>query len=129
MFVVVNYSSIGVLIFEQTIETPIITGLSVYKESYDHLIDEEKNKILRSTNLSITCPKIMKLTIITLALMQMLRSDSLINHILNVIRKNVFNKHMNTDNSTASKNIFLCYKLIDIFNIISYFTLRIYLMR
>lgn len=66
----------------------------------------------------------MKLTIITLALMQMLRSDSLIDHILNVIRKNVFNKRMNTDNSTVSKNIFLYNKLLDIFNIIiSCFTL------
>lgn len=115
---VVNYSSVGVLIFEQIIETPIITGLSVYKESYDHLNDEEKNKLLRSTNLSITCPEIMKLTVITLALMQMLRSDSLIDHILNVIRKNVFNRHMNTDTSIVSKNIVLCNKLNDIINII-----------
>lgn len=92
-------SSIGVFIFEHSICPPIITGLSVYKENYDQLKNEEKNKILASTNLNISCPEIMKLTSITLALVKMLRSDTLIEVILNVIRKNVLKKQMNTDHT------------------------------
>ncbi|XP_050058427.1 uncharacterized protein MAL13P1.304-like isoform X3 [Aphis gossypii] len=92
-------SSIGVFLFEHSICPPIITGLSVYKENYDQLKNEEKNKILASTNLNISCPEIMKLTSITLALVKMLRSDTLIEVILNVIRKNVLKKQMNTDHT------------------------------
>ncbi|KAL4084433.1 hypothetical protein QTP88_028255 [Uroleucon formosanum] len=68
----------------------------IARENYDQLNNEEKNKILASTNLNITCPKIMMLTSITLALVKMLRSDTLIDFILNVIRRNVLKKHMNT---------------------------------
>lgn len=103
----VYFSSIGVFIFEQIINPPIITGLSVYKVNYDQLTNEEKNKILASTNLNITCPKIMKLTSITLALVKMLRSDTLIEIILNVIRKNVLTKQMNMDHTIVSKKCFL----------------------
>lgn len=100
-------SSIGVFVFEQTIDTPIITGLSVYRENYDQLNNEEKNKILASTNLNITCPKVTMLTSITMALVKMLRSDTLIDVILNVIRRNVLKKHMNTDHTIVCKNIYL----------------------
>lgn len=102
-----NTSSIGVFVFEQTIDTPIITGLSVYRENYDQLNNEEKNKILASTNLNITCPKIMTLTSITMALVKMLRSDTLIDIILNVIRRNVLKRHMNTEHTIVCKNIYL----------------------
>lgn len=100
----INFSSIGVFIFEQIIEPPIITGLSSYKENCDQLNDEEKNKLLGSTNLNIICPKIMKLTSITLGLVKMLRSDKLIDLILNAIRKNVLNKQMNMNHSIVSNN-------------------------
>lgn len=98
----VNFSSINVFLFEQTVQPPIITGLSVYKECYDHLDDVEKTKLLNSTKLSIACPAIMRLTSITLALVKMLRSNSLIDCILNAIRKYVLTKKMNTDHSIVS---------------------------
>ncbi|XP_025412008.1 uncharacterized protein LOC112684613 [Sipha flava] len=94
-------SSIGVFIFEQTFGPPIITGLSAYKVNYDQLNDEVKNKELGSVNLSIICPQIMKLTTITLALVKMLRSNKLIDLILNVIRKNLLNKKMNYNHITT----------------------------
>lgn len=47
----------------------------------------------------------MKLTTITLALVKMLRSDTLIDLILNVIRKNVLNKQMNMYHTIVSNNI------------------------
>lgn len=102
MCIYVYFSSISVFIFEHTIEPPIITGLSIYKVNYDQLKNEEKNKILTSTNLNITCPKIMKLTSISLALVKMLRSDTLIETILNVIRNNVLKKQMNIDHTIVS---------------------------
>lgn len=96
-----NFSSIGVFIFEQTFDPPIITGLSAYKVNYDQLNDEVKNKELGSVNLSIICPQIMKLTTITLALVKMLRSNKLIDLILHVIRKNLLNKKMNYNHITT----------------------------
>uniref|UniRef100_A0A2S2NDR8 Uncharacterized protein n=1 Tax=Schizaphis graminum TaxID=13262 RepID=A0A2S2NDR8_SCHGA len=107
-------SSIGVFIFEQSIGPPIITGLSVYKENYEQLKNEEKNKILMSTNLNISCPQIMKLTSITLALVKMLRSDTLIEAILNVIRKNVLTKQMNTDHTIDDQLIKQTVYFVDI---------------
>lgn len=107
MFLFVNCSSIGVLIFEAKIDPPIITGLSAYQVNYDQLGDEEKNKILGSANLSIICPKIMKLTTITLALVKMLRSNKLIDLILNAIRKNLLNKKMNTNHTVVSNKKFI----------------------
>jgi len=109
MCIFVHSSAIGLFIFEQIIDAPIITGLSVYRVCYDQLNDEEKNKILASTNLNITYPKIMMLTSITLALVKMLRSDTLIEVILNVIRRNVLKKHMNTDHTIVCKNVYLSY--------------------
>ncbi|XP_060870265.1 protein PFF0380w-like isoform X3 [Metopolophium dirhodum] len=106
--------SIGVFVFEQTIDTPIITGLSVYRENYDQLNNEEKNKILASTNLNITCPKITILTSITMALVKMLRSDTLIDVILNVIRRNVLKKHMNTEHTIDDQLIKQVVYFIDI---------------
>jgi len=103
---VLYFSSIGVFLYEQTIDSPIITGLSVYKQISDNLNDEENLNLLRSTNLSIICPQITNLTSITLALANMLKSDSLINLILSVIRKNILNKKMNTDHSIVSNNLF-----------------------
>jgi len=100
----VNFSTIGVFLFEQASDPPIINGLLAYRENYEQLNDEEKNKLLSSTNLNISFPKIMKLTSVTLALVKMLRSDTLIDLILNVIRKNLFNKKMNTHHSVVSKN-------------------------
>lgn len=108
----VHSSSIGVLIFEQTIDNPIINGLSVYRVNYDQLNNEEKNKILASTNLNITCPQIMRLTSITLALVKMLRSDTLIELILNVIRKNVLKKQMNTDHTIVCKQFYLLHSYL-----------------
>lgn len=105
----IHFSSIGAFIFEQIIEPPTITGLSSYKVNCDQLSYEEKNKFLGSTNLNIICPKIMKLTTITLALVKMLRSDSLIDLILNVIRKNLLNKQMNMYHTIVRNNI----KIID----------------
>ncbi|XP_022179926.1 protein PFF0380w-like isoform X4 [Myzus persicae] len=107
-------SSIGVFIFEQIIDAPIITGLSVYRASYDQLNNEEKNKILASTNLNITCPKIMMLTSITLALAKMLRSDTLIELILNVIRRNILKKQMNTNHSIDDQLIKQVVYFVDI---------------
>lgn len=78
--------------------------MSAFKEDYEDLTKEEKNKILRTINLSISCPSISKLTSITLALVKMLRSDKLIDLILNVIRKNLFKNKMNKDHSIVSKN-------------------------
>ncbi|XP_060848746.1 MATH and LRR domain-containing protein PFE0570w-like [Rhopalosiphum padi] len=106
--------SIGVFIFEQSICPPIITGLSVYKENYEQLKNEEKNKILASTNLNISCPEIMKLTSITLALVKMLRSDTLIETILNVIRKNVLTKQMNTNHKIDDQLIKQTVYFVDI---------------
>lgn len=118
------YSSIGVFIFEHSICPPIITGLSVYKENYDQLKNEEKNKILASTNLNISCPEIMKLTSITLALVKMLRSDTLIEVILNVIRKNVLKKQMNTDHTiVCKKNLFIPYLFILLGNFLLFLTI------
>jgi len=108
----VHSSSIGVLIFEQTIDNPIINGLSVYRVNYDQLNNEEKNKILASTNLNITSPQIMMLTSITLALVKMLRSDTLIELILNVIRKNVLKKQMNTDHTIVCKKLYLLHSYL-----------------
>ncbi|XP_025198722.1 protein PFF0380w-like [Melanaphis sacchari] len=107
-------SSIGVFLFEQLIGPPIINGLSVYRENYDKLKNEEKNKILASTNLNIFCPQIMKLTSITLALVKMLRSDTLIEVILNVIRKNVFKRQMNIDHKIDDQLIKQTVYFIDI---------------
>jgi len=107
MYIFVLSSSIGVFIFEQTIDTPIINGLSVYRVNYDQLNNEEKNKVLTSIHLNITCPQIMMLTSITLALVKMLRSDTLIELILNVIRKNVLKKQMNTDHTIVCKQFYL----------------------
>lgn len=107
MSVFVHFSSIGVFIFEQIIDPPIITGLSAYKENYDQKNDEEKNKELGSTNLSIICPMIMKLTTITLALVKMLRSNNMIDLILNVIRKNLLNKKMNTNHTIVSNKLLI----------------------
>jgi len=42
-----------------------------------------------------------------MALVKMLRSDTLIDVILNVIRRNVLKKHMNTDHTIVCKNIYL----------------------
>lgn len=109
IFFILNFSSIGVLLFEQTIDPPIINGLSVFKEHYEEFTEEEKNNILKTINLSISCPSISKLTSITLALVKMLRSDKLIDLILNVIRKNLFNNTMNKDHSVVSKH--KCYQL------------------
>lgn len=97
-----NFSSIGVLIFEQSLDVPIINGLSVYRVNYEQMSADEINKQLGSTNLNIQCPKVLKLTSITLALVKMLRSDTLIDLILNVIRKNLLNKKMNTNHTIVS---------------------------
>jgi len=107
MCIFLQFSSIGVFIFEKTIDTPIITGLSVYRVNYDQLNNDEKNKILTSTNLNITCPKILMLTSITLALVKMLRSDTLIEVILNYIRRNVLTKKINTDHTIVCKIFYL----------------------
>jgi len=95
--------------------------LSVYKENYDQLKNEEKNKILASTNLNISCPEIMKLTSITLALVKMLRSDTLIEIILNVIRKNVLKKQMNTDHTIVCKKVNLFHTYLYYWAIFYYF--------
>lgn len=102
-----NFSSIGVLIFEQSLDVPIINGLSVYRVNYEQMSADEINKQLGSTNLYIQCPKVLKLTSITLALVKMLRSDTLIDLILNVIRKNLLNKKMNTNHAIVSKNVYV----------------------
>lgn len=91
-------------LFELASDPPIITGLLAYRENYEQLHEEEKNKLLSSINLNIRFPKIMKLTSITLALVKMLKSDTLIDLILNVIRKNLFHKKMNTNHFVVSKN-------------------------
>lgn len=74
--------------------------------NYDELNVDERNTILRSTVLSIHFPTIMKLTSITLALVKMLRSSTLVDLILNFIRKNILNKKMNTDHTLVSKTLF-----------------------
>lgn len=107
MCIFLQSSSICVFIFEKSIDTPIITGLSVYRVNYDQLNIEEKNKILTSTNLNITFPKILMLTSITLALAKMLRSDTLIEVILNCIRRSVLAKKINTDHTIVCKNFYL----------------------
>lgn len=82
-------------------------------QSTNQLYNEEKNKILEFTNLNITCPKIMMLTSITLALVKMLRSDTLIDFILNVIRRNVLKKHMNTAHTIVCKKyLFISYLFV-----------------
>jgi len=78
--------------------------LSAYRENYEQYNANKKNELLSSINLNISFPKIMKLTSITLALVKMLKSDTLINLILNVIQKNIFKKKMNTNHSVVSKN-------------------------
>lgn len=96
-------SSIGVFIFEQTIGVPVIAGLLAYRENNDQMNIELKNKYLRSINLNISYPDVIKLTTITLALAKMLRSNTLVNLILTVIRKNLFNRKMSTDHSNVRK--------------------------
>lgn len=102
------FSSIGVLLFERTINPPIISGLIVYRENFDLINDYEKNKLLRSTQLNIACPKIIKLSCITLALVKMLGSNTLVDLILNVIQNNLFNKQVNLDHENVSENMYLC---------------------
>lgn len=101
-FLYIIFSSIGVFISEELIHQPTITGLSVYRVNYDKFDVEEKNEILESTYLNIICPTIIKLTLITLALVKMLESDTLIEIILKVIQNNLFNKRMNTSGSDVS---------------------------
>jgi len=94
-------------------DTPIIAGLSAYyRVNYDQLNNEEKNKILAFKNLSITCPKILMLTSITLALVKMLRSDTLIEVILNYISRNLLAKKINTDHTIVSKHFYLSHTFL-----------------
>lgn len=104
MFFILNFSSIGVLLFEQIFDPPVINGLSAFKKHYEDLTEEEKNKILKTINLSISCPSISKLTSITLALVKMLRSDKLVDLILNFIQRNLFENKMNSNHSLVSIN-------------------------
>lgn len=94
--------------FERSINPPLISGLLVYRENFDLINDCEKNKLLRSTQLRINCPKITKLSFITLALAKMLGSNSLIDLILGVIQNNLFNKQVNLDHENVSENMHLC---------------------
>ncbi|XP_050438064.1 putative uncharacterized protein DDB_G0282133 isoform X3 [Adelges cooleyi] len=89
--------SFGVFLFENTLGVPVINGLEPYKVDYSQLDDAKKFENLRSTNLHIICPKIVRLTLLTLALAKMIRKDSLIHKILNVIRKNILNKKLNVN--------------------------------
>lgn len=97
------YSTIGVLLFEKFFDTTIITGLTAFGVNYDEVNNEEKNMLLRSSNLNITCPQIMKLTTITLELVKIFKSDRLLDFILNIIRRNLLNKKTNINCKTVSK--------------------------
>ncbi|VVC30235.1 Hypothetical protein CINCED_3A011875 [Cinara cedri] len=109
-------STICVLLFENIFNPLKITGLTTFGVNCENMNNEEKNELFGSTNLSITCPKIMKLTSITLELVKLLQSDRLISMILNSIRNNILNKKINLNNKTDHQLIMQTLYLVDICN-------------
>lgn len=102
-FCLYYYSTIGVLLFENIFNPPIITGLPDFDVHYNEMNVEEKNELLRPKNLNMICPKVMKLTSITIELVKILKNYRLVDLILNIIRNNLLNKRTNINFKIVSK--------------------------